>query len=59
VSNALAAFRTTPPWREIACTVSSRAGGTDGVLPPLMILLTIVTGIVDAAGPMPYSPAVG
>jgi len=29
------------------------------VLPPLMILLTIVTGIVDAAGPMPCSPAVG
>jgi len=24
-----------------------------------MLLLKIVTGIVDAAGPMPYSPAVG
>jgi hypothetical protein len=41
VGNALAAFRTSPPWREIACTLSSRAGGTDGVLPPLMILLTM------------------
>jgi uncharacterized membrane protein YoaK (UPF0700 family) len=39
-------------WRDIVETLSpraaSRTGGKDGVLPPLMILLTIVTGIVDA-----------
>ncbi len=34
--------------QEIADTVRPRAGAADGALPPLMILLTIVTGIVDA-----------
>src|SRR4249920_904352 len=34
--------------QEIADTLRPRAGTTDGQLPPLMILLTIVTGIVDA-----------
>ena len=32
----------------IADTLRPRAGTADGVLPPLMILLTVVTGIVDA-----------
>ncbi|HEY0804500.1 MAG TPA: YoaK family protein [Pseudonocardiaceae bacterium] len=39
-------------WREIAETLSPRTGGRphdkDGVPPPLMVLLTIVTGLVDA-----------
>ncbi len=34
--------------QEIADTLRPRAGAADGVLPPLMILLTIVTGMVDA-----------
>jgi uncharacterized membrane protein YoaK (UPF0700 family) len=34
--------------REIVDTLRPRAGSADGVLPPLMILLTVVTGIVDA-----------
>lgn len=43
------------PWhkrssilREIAETLRPRAGTADGVLPPLLVLLTIVTGVVDA-----------
>jgi uncharacterized membrane protein YoaK (UPF0700 family) len=35
-------------WQQIAGTLAPRSGSTEGVLPPLMILLTIVTGIVDA-----------
>ena len=34
--------------REIADSLRPRAGSADGVLPPLMVMLTIVTGIVDA-----------
>jgi uncharacterized membrane protein YoaK (UPF0700 family) len=33
---------------QIADTLRPRAGTRDGVLPPLMVLLTIVTGLVDA-----------
>jgi uncharacterized protein DUF1275 len=33
---------------ELADTLAFRSGSKDGVLPPLMILLTIVTGVVDA-----------
>ena len=33
---------------EIARSLLPRAVGRDGVLPPLMILLTVVTGVVDA-----------
>jgi uncharacterized membrane protein YoaK (UPF0700 family) len=36
-----------PIWREVVDTLWPR-GGTDGVLPPLMILLTLLTGVVDA-----------
>src|SRR6476619_300485 len=50
MSNARATIRTTtaPLWQEIAETLAPRHGSEEGVLPPLMILLTIVTGIVDA-----------
>jgi uncharacterized membrane protein YoaK (UPF0700 family) len=34
--------------REIADSLRPRAGAADGALPPLMVMLTIVTGIVDA-----------
>jgi len=34
--------------QEIADTLRPHAGTADGALPPLMVLLTIVTGIVDA-----------
>ena len=34
--------------REIADTLRPHAATADGVLPPLMVLLTIVTGVVDA-----------
>ena len=34
--------------QEIVETVRPPAGSADGILPPLMILLTLVTGIVDA-----------
>ena len=49
MSTALAAIRrsTAPIRREIGETFSPRSQ-TDGVLPPLMLLLTILTGIVDA-----------
>jgi uncharacterized membrane protein YoaK (UPF0700 family) len=33
---------------ELTDTLAFRSGSKDGVLPPLMILLTIVTGLVDA-----------
>jgi uncharacterized membrane protein YoaK (UPF0700 family) len=50
VSNATDTIRTSirPVWQEIAETLTPRCGGKEGVLPPLMILLTITTGIVDA-----------
>jgi uncharacterized membrane protein YoaK (UPF0700 family) len=37
-----------PVWRDIAQTLVPRAGTAEGVLPPLMVLLTVVTGVVDA-----------
>ena len=37
-----------PVWRQITKTLAPRAASRDGVLPSLMILLTVVTGIVDA-----------
>jgi hypothetical protein len=52
MSNAMVTIRTRtePIWQETAGTLASRAGSAEGVLPPLRILLTIVTGIVDAVG---------
>jgi uncharacterized membrane protein YoaK (UPF0700 family) len=35
-------------WRGIADTLRPPAGSVEGILPPLMILLTMVSGIVDA-----------
>jgi len=48
MSNAMSAIRASavPHLEEIAATLVPR--GKEGVLPPLMILLTVVTGIVDA-----------
>jgi uncharacterized membrane protein YoaK (UPF0700 family) len=40
--------RQNPILLEIADTLRPGAGTADGVLPPMMVLLTIVTGIVDA-----------
>ncbi|MDX6545441.1 MAG: hypothetical protein QOG02_1215, partial [Gaiellales bacterium] len=37
-----------PILLEVVDTLRPRAGSADGVLPPLMVLLTIVTGLVDA-----------
>jgi uncharacterized membrane protein YoaK (UPF0700 family) len=50
MSHAIASIRTrtAPVWEEIVGTLAPRAGGKEGVLPPLMLLLTVVTGIVDA-----------
>jgi uncharacterized membrane protein YoaK (UPF0700 family) len=50
MSNAISAIRasTRPHWKEIVETLAPRAGSKEGVLPPLMILLTVVTGVVDA-----------
>jgi len=42
------AARQSPIPQQIADTLRPRAGTPDGVLPPLMVLLTIVTGLVDA-----------
>src|SRR5919197_6530192 len=39
---------TAAAWQEVAETLAPRRERRDGVLPPLMILLTIVTGVVDA-----------
>jgi uncharacterized membrane protein YoaK (UPF0700 family) len=38
----------TPAWREIAATLRPRRGSPDGPLPPLLLALTLVTGLVDA-----------
>ena len=35
-------------WREIVETLRPPPGSKDGMLPPLLILLTVVTGVVDA-----------
>ena len=35
-------------WREIVETLRPSPGSKDGMLPPLLILLTVVTGVVDA-----------
>jgi uncharacterized membrane protein YoaK (UPF0700 family) len=35
-------------WREISDTLSPRSRTKEGVLPSLMVLLTVVTGLVDA-----------
>jgi uncharacterized membrane protein YoaK (UPF0700 family) len=35
-------------WKGIVETLRPPAGSADGILPPLMILLTLVTGLVDA-----------
>jgi uncharacterized membrane protein YoaK (UPF0700 family) len=50
MSNAISAIRasTRPHLKEIGETLAPRAGSKEGVLPPLMILLTVVTGVVDA-----------
>jgi uncharacterized membrane protein YoaK (UPF0700 family) len=37
-----------PVWEELAGTLAPRSESTEGVLPQLMVMLTIVTGIVDA-----------
>jgi uncharacterized membrane protein YoaK (UPF0700 family) len=38
----------TPVWRDVAATLRPRAGSPDGPLPPLLLALTVVTGLVDA-----------
>ena len=50
MSSAIATIRTSisPVWEEVAGTLAPRSESKEGVLPPLMILLTIVTGLVDA-----------
>jgi uncharacterized membrane protein YoaK (UPF0700 family) len=35
-------------WQDVSDTLAPRTGTKEGILPPLMILLTVVTGIVDA-----------
>ena len=35
-------------WRDVAETLSPRASAAEDSLPPLMIVLTVVTGVVDA-----------
>ena len=37
-----------PVWQNIAATLRPRLGSTDGPLPPLLLSLTLVTGLVDA-----------
>jgi uncharacterized membrane protein YoaK (UPF0700 family) len=36
------------PWREALDTLRPSRGGKDGPLPPLLLVLTVVTGLVDA-----------
>ena len=38
----------TPFWKEIAATLRPRRDSPDGPLPPLLLALTLVTGLVDA-----------
>jgi len=35
-------------WEEIAETIRPPRGSKDGPLPPLLLVLTVVTGLVDA-----------
>jgi hypothetical protein len=35
-------------WRDISDTLGPRSSGKEDGLPPLLILLTILTGVVDA-----------
>src|SRR5690242_487132 len=35
-------------WREASATLRPRPDSTDGPLPPLLLTLTVVTGLVDA-----------
>ncbi|MGZ4318802.1 MAG: YoaK family protein [Gaiellaceae bacterium] len=37
-------------WSDAVETLGPRRGSPDGPLPPLLLLLTVVTGLVDAAG---------
>ncbi len=37
-----------PAWQEIRATLAPRRDGEDGALPPLLLLVTVVTGLVDA-----------
>ena len=37
-----------PVWQEIAATLRPRRDSPDGPLPPLLLTLTVVTGLVDA-----------
>src|SRR4029077_2702716 len=36
-------------WQEVASTLRPRPDSQDGALPPLLLTLTVVTGLVDAA----------
>jgi len=47
-SSVAATIRASVVWQDITETLVPRAGSKEGILPPLMILLTIVTGVVDA-----------
>jgi len=38
----------TTPWREATATLRPRPDSADGPLPPLLLTLTVVTGLVDA-----------
>jgi uncharacterized membrane protein YoaK (UPF0700 family) len=38
----------TSAWRDLAATLWPRPGSPDGPLPPLLLALTLVTGLVDA-----------
>jgi len=48
VSDGVAGIRTSGVWRDVVETLAPRRGTNEGVLPALMILLTVLTGIVDA-----------
>jgi uncharacterized membrane protein YoaK (UPF0700 family) len=38
----------TPVWQDVVATLRPRRGSPDGPLPPLLLALTLVTGLVDA-----------
>jgi hypothetical protein len=58
MTSALAEIRQSirPIRREVAETLSPRGGTADEALPLLMILLTMVTGIVDALAYLGLGP---